>query len=114
MSHAQQTDPVLVLAADDKFAMPLAVTVRSAIDNLAADRRLRIFVLDGGILPATRERVVASWPAGRFDVEWVTVDARSLAGLPISGHIQVQAYFRILISRLLPTDVDRAYTSIRT
>ncbi len=74
-------------------------------------RRLRIFVLDGGIRPATRERIVRSWPAGRFEIDWVAVDDRALAGLPISGHIQVQAYFRILTSRLLPSDVDKAALS---
>jgi lipopolysaccharide biosynthesis glycosyltransferase len=100
-------DPVVVLAADDQFAMPLAVTVRSALDNLSSDRKLRIYVLDGGIEEATKEKLVQSWPRGRFDVEWIRVDAAALAGLPISGHVNVVAYYRILIPRVLPAVVDR-------
>jgi lipopolysaccharide biosynthesis glycosyltransferase len=101
------SDPIVVLAADDRFAMPLAATVRSALDNLAADARLRIFVLDGGLRERTKQRLLRSWPAGRYEVEWLRVDARALAGVPVSGHVNVVSYFRILIPRLLPRDVRR-------
>src|SRR5262249_54112267 len=100
-------DPIVVLAADENFAIPLAVTVRSAIENLAADRRLRVFVLDGGIRPATRQRLEASWPAGRFEITWVAVDASALQGLPASGHINLVSYYRILIPRVLPQSITR-------
>jgi lipopolysaccharide biosynthesis glycosyltransferase len=100
-------DPIVVLAADDYFAMPLATTVRSALDNLAADARLRIFVLDGGIKERTKHRLLRSWPEGRYDVDWIRVDASVLAGSPVSGHVNLVSYYRILIPRLLPTDVRR-------
>ena len=57
-------DPIVVLAADDNFAMPLAVTIRSALENLAPDRTLRIYVLDAGIKEETKARLVQSWPHG--------------------------------------------------
>lgn len=100
-------DPIVVLAADDNFAMPLAATVRSALDNLAPDRTLRIYMLDGGILDATKERLLRSWPEGRYQIEWLRVDASVLSGLPVSGHINLVSYYRILIPLLLPTDVQR-------
>jgi lipopolysaccharide biosynthesis glycosyltransferase len=100
-------DPIVVLAADDRFAMPLAATVRSAIDNLAADARLRLYVLDGGIRDATKERLARSWPAARIDVHWLGVEDSVLADVPVSGHVNQMTYYRILISRLLPRDVDR-------
>ena len=106
-SAAPDRDPVVVLAADDNFAMALAVTVRSALDNLSADRKLRLYVLDGGIKEATKEKLLQSWPRGRFDVEWIRVDTTALAGLPISGHVNLVAYYRILIPRVLPAVVDR-------
>ena len=100
-------DPIVVLAADDNFAMPLAATVRSALDNLAPGRKLRIYILDGRIEAATKERLVQSWPDGRYHVEWLQVDESALAGLPISGHVNLVSYYRILIPRLLPVDVRR-------
>ncbi len=100
-------DPIVVLAADEGFAMPLAVTVRSALDNLAPDRTLRIYVLDGGISDETRRRLLCSWPEGRYQIEWLKVDQAALAGSPISGHVNLVSYYRILIPRLLPGDVRR-------
>ena len=47
-------DIVVVCAADDGYAMPLAVTIRSLIDHLGKDRRVQLFVLDGGLSAASR------------------------------------------------------------
>jgi lipopolysaccharide biosynthesis glycosyltransferase len=101
-------DPVVVLAADEKFAMPLAVTVRSALDNLAPGRELRIYVLDGGVSLATKGRLERSWPKGRYQITWIKIDASALGLVPVSGHVNVVSYFRILIPRVLPSDVHRA------
>jgi lipopolysaccharide biosynthesis glycosyltransferase len=106
-SHSQDCDPIVVVAADENFAMPLAATVRSALDNLSPGRKLRIYVLDGGIKPDTKERLIRSWPARRFYVEWLRVDASVLDGLPISGHVNLVSYYRILIPCALPIDVRR-------
>ena len=104
---ATGNDPIVVLAADENFAIPLAVTIRSALENLAADRRLRIFVLDGGIHADTKKRLLDSWPSDRCQVEWLSVDAAALAGLPCSGHINLVSYYRILIPRVLPDAFER-------
>jgi lipopolysaccharide biosynthesis glycosyltransferase len=102
-------DPVVVLAADENFAMPLAVTVRSALDNLSPDRILRIFVLDGGVSETSKVRIEHSWPRGRYQVEWIHVDSSKVAGLPISGanHVNHTVYYRILMPWLLK-DIERA------
>ena len=100
-------DPIVVLAADDNFAMPLAVTIRSAVENLAPDRTLRIYVLDAGIKEETKSRLVHSWPQGRYQVEWLKIDARVLAGVPVSGHINLVSYYRVLIPHALPAELSR-------
>lgn len=100
-------DPVIVLAADENFALPLAVTVRSALDNLDPECKLQIYVLDGGIRPATRAKLEQSWPAGRYSVRWVPFDASVLAEVPLSGHVNHMTYARIVVQRLLPATVDR-------
>lgn len=101
-------DPIVVLAADEGFAMPLAVTVRSMLENLGPDRQLQLYVLDGGILPETKERMVRSWPQpARYQLQWVPVDESNLDGIEASGHVTVAAYYRILMPRLLPSNVRR-------
>jgi lipopolysaccharide biosynthesis glycosyltransferase len=107
-SRAADGQPVVVLAADEAFAMPLATTVRSAIERLAPNARLRIFVLDGGIAETTKERIVRSWPHGRFEINWVRVDSSALGDRPIAMRNSIACYFRILIPRVLPNDIERA------
>lgn len=106
-SNASTEDPVVVLAANESFAMPLATTVRSAIDNLAKDRQLEVVVLGSGLLDETKQRVEKSWPSSRCSVTWIDVDAALLADVPISGHVSEVAYYRILLPRLLPKQIDR-------
>src|SRR5262245_31380634 len=101
-------EPVVVLAADENFAMPLAATVRSVLDHLASDRKLRVFVLDGGITDATKDRLVRSWSDERCQVTWLNVAPSLLGCVPISGHASAANYYRILMPRLLPMDVTRA------
>lgn len=104
---SDESDPAVVLAADENYAMPLAATVRSALDNLTGDRRLRLYLLDGGVRDSTKRRLELSWPAGRFDATWIDVDPTALDGVPLSGHINQISYFRILAPRLLPSDLRR-------
>ena len=101
------SDPIVVLAADEQFAMPLAVTVSSALESLAPDKRLQLYILDAGITDSTKQRLLGSWPADRFRVEWLAVDASQLAGSPVSGHVNLVSYYRILIPRVLPSHIRR-------
>ena len=100
-------DPIVALAADENFAMPLAVTVRSALERLSPERMLRIYVMDAGLTDATKERLERSWADGRYEVTWVSVDSSALGEAPISGHVNLVSYYRILMPRVLPADVDR-------
>lgn len=104
---ARAMDPVVVFAVDENFAMPLAATLRSALDCLSGDRRMRIYVLDGGIRLATKYRVHRSLPAGRFELNWVEVDDSALGFVPVSGHAKRVNYYRILMPQLLPAELQR-------
>ena len=99
--------PAVVLAADENFAMPLAVTVRSALEHLPPGAKLELYVLDGGIEPATKQRIEASWPADKFELQWVAVDPAVFDALPVVGRISHVAYFRVLLTRLLPESLGR-------
>ncbi len=103
-----ERDPIVVLAADENFAMPLAATIRSALDNLSPDRKLRLFIFSSGLSDDTKKRLEHSWPNGRYQITWVTVDASMIADLPISTYYNHTAYYRILMPWLLPKHITRA------
>jgi len=98
----------VVSATDDGYAMPLAVTIRSVLDHLASDRVLRLYVLDGGLSDANKDRLLKSWSDPRISVEWVSADLALVGDLFISEQVNVVTYLRLLMARLLPAHVTRA------
>jgi lipopolysaccharide biosynthesis glycosyltransferase len=101
-----KANPVVVLAADERFAMPLAVTIRSVLERLATNCNPQIYVLDGGITDETKVRLTRSWPDRPYELTWVTVNPAVFAGMPISGHASVVNYYRLMTPWLLP-DVNK-------
>ena len=98
----------VVSATDDGYAMPLAVTIQSALDHLASDRRLRLYVLDGGLNDANKARLLKSWTDPRLTVEWIRADMSLVGDLFISYQVNVVTYLRLLMAQLLPKHVMRA------
>jgi lipopolysaccharide biosynthesis glycosyltransferase len=107
VSEPRPRDPVVTAAADEAYALPLAVVMGSALDHLDPARRLRIHVLDAGLEPATRARLEAAWRSRGASVAWIEPDIVSLEGLPVGGHISLATYFRIVLPRVLPETLDR-------
>ena len=98
----------VVLAADEGFARPLAVTARSVVANFVDDRDLELFVIDMGIAPETRAQHcrIASRARGP-PINWVDGRRGPPAGLPTVGWFTTAVYARLLIPDLLPDVVER-------
>lgn len=62
---------VVVCAADDKYAMPLAVVARSALENLKSDRKMILFVIDGGITTFNKRKILRSLDSSRCEVTFI-------------------------------------------
>ena len=105
--QAPSRDIVVVTAADDGYAMPLAVTIRSTLDHLGAHRGVRLYVLDGGLSDDSKSRLLKSWNDPRLTVEWVPPDMRLVRDLKISDHVNVVTYLRLLMPLALPGHVSR-------
>jgi len=101
--------PALVTAADDRYALPLAVLLRSAEHNLRTDGRLEAYIIDGGIRSRNRRRIEQSVDAARLGIHWVAAPSPSdVEGLPVFGHATVSTYYRVLVPRLLPDALRKA------
>ncbi|MEM8669847.1 MAG: glycosyltransferase family 8 protein [Planctomycetota bacterium] len=96
----------LVMAADDGFALPLAVTVRSLLETVDSDRRIQLYVIDGGIRPDTKSRLEASWSGFAFEATFIRPNLRLLHRVSASGHVSLSTYFRLLIPELLPPEIE--------
>ncbi len=99
---------VVVAAADDNFAMPLAAMVKSVLCNLAPDRRLVLYVIDGGLGEESRSRLLESWSSDRLLVHWLQPEFSALQHMKITGHVNLLTYSRLLIPELLPARHQKA------
>ncbi|MGD0137548.1 MAG: glycosyltransferase family 8 protein [Tepidisphaeraceae bacterium] len=103
------SDPVIIVcAADVRFAMPLAVTLRSAAANCS--RRVQAYVLNDDLpLDAKRdiERVCMRQPRPPT-ISWLDAEREYLRDLPVGmSHLSRATYLRLAIGRLLSADVNR-------
>jgi lipopolysaccharide biosynthesis glycosyltransferase len=114
-THANETLD-LVFSSDDRFAMPLAVSVTSCLTALPAGTKVRLHVMDGGMTERSKahvERCVAHG-AGTNDVSvsWI-VPPRDLLPDPASVRyantkLNETTLYRYLIADLLPACSRRA------
>lgn len=97
----------VAMAADENYAMPLAATMASILSSLAPTAALRLHIVDGGIQPQTRERLLRSWNDPRLEIVWLEPDLSRTAGCPVSGHVNRTAYARLLLPSILPPDIEK-------
>lgn len=99
---------VVVCAADNGYAMPLAVMICSVIENLKSDCKLDLFVIDGGIKEYNKRKIIRALESAQWDVKWVQPPDGLLEKMKLSGHITVATYYRLLIPELLPRQFKKA------
>lgn len=101
--------PITVVSGcDEGYTLPLAVTMRSAINRLGKTERLAIYIIDGGITDASKDALCRSWADSRVSVSFVEPDLNCLRGFPVSHHVSLSTYLRFMIPDVLPTHVERA------
>ncbi|WP_016949056.1 glycosyltransferase family 8 protein [Anabaena sp. PCC 7108] len=99
---------ILVCAADNNYAMPLAVTVRSALANLKSKRQIALFILDGGINKTNKNKIIKSLQSDQVEISWIQIDDTQLNNLVLTRHLTTTSYYRLLITKFLPPEFDKA------
>lgn len=98
----------LVIVADEGFSLPAAVAIQSAVETLATDRQIHVYLIDSGISDLTFTKLAnVLWKVPQLQLTRVQVDLSSLADLPTKGHLPTSVYVRLLLPKLLP-HLDRA------
>lgn len=98
----------IACSADDSYAMPLAVTLRSALENLSGNKRIILFVLDGGIRPGHKQKILQSLISRHeIDVNWIQPQKTLLGKVPVSDKYPISAYYRILLPHLIAKQLKK-------
>jgi lipopolysaccharide biosynthesis glycosyltransferase len=102
------TRVTVVLAADDRFSRPLAVTVRSIVSQLSPGRALDMYVCDMGMTAENRAMVQSVADHAQVSFEWVSSLTKEVEQLPaVIKHISRAAYGRLFIPWALPRDLEK-------
>lgn len=98
---------ILVLNCDDAYAMPLATTLRSAVEAMRSEWPLDVRVLTNRFSQEHRRRVLASLPEGSVHLQWVAVDAGRFSWAELNPHISPITCARLLIPEAFDASVSR-------
>lgn len=98
---------VIAAAADQNYAMPLAVMLRSAADRVRPGVTLAAYVVDDGLSPAARDQVASSLPE-HVDLTWVSRSQNQFRQLPNWGRMSLTTYHKLMLGQWLPPEVGRA------
>jgi lipopolysaccharide biosynthesis glycosyltransferase len=103
----------IVCAADNNYAMPLGVMLYSLLKHLNTQSFLEIFVIDGGITQKNKTKIIQSLKPyqNQFKINWLNPENSELFSqiktAKVSHHLSLATYYRLLISDLLPSDIEK-------
>ncbi|MCZ6888583.1 MAG: glycosyltransferase family 8 protein [Gammaproteobacteria bacterium] len=97
----------VVCAADNDFAAPLAVTMRSSMVNLRHGTHLELIVIDGGIRKGNKEKIARSLENYPCGITFSTVDPTRLEGVRLTTDFPTVTHFRLLIPELVPASCSK-------
>ena len=100
--------------------MPLAVTMRSALENLKSNHKIVFYIIDGGITDFNKQKILKSLVLERCEVEFIQISDSLISDITIAHesiesknietkatYISVAAFYRLLIPELLPEQVEK-------
>lgn len=96
----------IATAADDAYAMPLAVMLAS-IQQFLDQAHAQIHVIDGGISGKNKERILRPLDLSKMNIKWIEPDVSKLGNVNTEGHVSISTYFRLLIPSHVSPSIDR-------
>ena len=96
----------IVCCTDNNYVIPCGVLVTSICVNNPKEE-ITVHILTEGISPENQEvlkKVVAKYGQ---QIQFYTVDKKVFANCPISRHITLATYFRLIMTDILPKSVEK-------
>ena len=103
------SEPIVICcAADEEYVMPLATMVKSLLMNTSTHRSISLYLVDGGISEASKQRLLDSWDTKRLTVNWLYLDTALFSDLPLWGRMKAITYYRLMMPEFLPRALHKA------
>jgi lipopolysaccharide biosynthesis glycosyltransferase len=105
----------VVLASDERYAMPMTTLLRSIVDSNRSGWPLEFHILFDGVSESTKQRVADSLPGGAASIRWVPIKSLLFREFWTASHVSKMTFARLLIPRVFPDTVSRVlYLDIDT
>lgn len=96
----------IVCCTDNNYVIPCGVLITSVCENNSSED-IKIYILTEGISLENQERLKAVVAKYGKQIEFYTVDKKAFANCPISRHITLATYFRLIMTDILPQDIEK-------
>jgi lipopolysaccharide biosynthesis glycosyltransferase len=96
----------IACAIDEKYAQHCGVMLSSLFVN-NPDVSLSVYVINDGLSTAARARLDSVARQFQQQLRFESIDTTLLGNARISAHLSLATYFRLLIPRVLPPDVEK-------
>ncbi len=96
------TKPIIITAANEEYAFPLSVMLKSLESNLEAICHVTINILFENFSESEKNKLTALIDKSKITINWVKINHERLQGLKINGHISIATYYRLLIEETFP------------
>jgi lipopolysaccharide biosynthesis glycosyltransferase len=101
-------EPVTIIcAADEHYALPLAVMLESLSSNANPSRRIDVYIIDCGLSESVRMRI-SKQVRPNLHFHWQLSTRSRDIGDPSWGHVSGATYERLIIDEYLPGDTTFA------
>ncbi|MCS7063960.1 MAG: glycosyltransferase family 8 protein, partial [Methylacidiphilales bacterium] len=97
----------IATAADENFALPVAVMLRSIIDNLNKYYTIHASILDCGLSIRSRKHIIASLPKAWITLNFYHLNNDLFRGLRVDGHVSQATYARLFIDQVFHKQIDK-------
>jgi lipopolysaccharide biosynthesis glycosyltransferase len=106
-ASTRTTDPVVLCAADDRYARPLAVTLLTAGETMEKGHELTVYLVDNGLSEQSLMMLKETLAGLPVHLEMVPRQELGIEDLGVSHHISRTAYLRLFADRWLPSSLDQ-------
>ncbi len=99
----------IVMGADDGYIQHSAATMASILLNCDASSNFRFHILDGGISPDKKEKLLKLKQLRDFDIQFYDMTKYNWSIFPDNrAHTTLATYYRLYISEVLPKNIQKA------
>lgn len=96
----------IVCAVDNNYLRHCAALLHS-LSQLHSPQCLSVYIINADLDPQERTRFVSFLSNFLPSVSFLQANPNSLVGFPVSGHVTISTYFRLLLPSLLPAGLQR-------